>query len=75
MTLAYALNASMAALGDFLEGPLVFSVVRRLPDREDVSIHRQGQRAGVGQSPREETAECCEAFRECDVLWGFGGVH
>ena len=61
----------MSVTGQFLERLELFSVVRRLLDREDVSIHRQGQRVGVGQSPREETAECCEAFRESDVLWGF----
>jgi hypothetical protein len=49
----------------------LFSVVRRLPNRAGVGSPHRGQRAGVGQSPREETAECCEAVRVSDALWGF----
>lgn len=53
------------------EGRFVFSVVRRLPNREDAGRPHRWQRAGVGQSPREETAECCEAVRVSGALWGF----
>lgn len=32
---------------------------------------RQCRWAGVGQASMEETAECSEAVRESDALWGF----
>ncbi len=54
-----------------VDGLILFSVVRRLPNRADAGRPHRGRRAGVGQSPREETAECCEAVRVSDALWGF----
>lgn len=52
------------------EGPVVFRVVRYLPLRRKVPSTNSSLRAGVGQAPREETAECATGAREGDEAMG-----
>jgi Resolvase, N terminal domain len=50
-------------------------VVRCLPVRAGLSVHDGTQWAGVGQTPREETAGCTEAVERATNLWRFEYPH